>query len=215
MASTIILCFMLTIFSVLTINSVSSVRVEQQTTLDNVVDVSLKAIQLDKVYNQNNYEEVVNDLLQLVILQSASDGNIEIKILEANTKEGLLDVEVSKTYKWYGIKKQIVSRRTVILDEFENPPAEMTNVMFTYKDNNNQEIVWRDDTTFVGAILKRPKNPKKQGYTFKGWSLEDTNEISKVISDDAWQNYVIPDTLDSSSGKQRGLIFYAVFVANS
>ena len=52
MASTIILCFMLTIFSVLTINSVSSVRVEQQTTLDNVVDASLKAIQLDKVYNQ-------------------------------------------------------------------------------------------------------------------------------------------------------------------
>ena len=44
MASTIILCFMLTILSVLTINSASSMRVEQQTTLDNVVDASMKAI---------------------------------------------------------------------------------------------------------------------------------------------------------------------------
>ena len=115
MASTIILCFMLTILSVLTINSAAGMRVEQQTTLDTVVDASMKAIQLDKEYNQNNYEEVVNDLLQLILLQSASDGNIEIKILEANTKEGLLDIEVSKTYKWYGIKKNIVSRRTVVV----------------------------------------------------------------------------------------------------
>ena len=54
MASTIILCFMLTILSVLTINSAAGMRVEQQTTLDNVVDASMKAIQLDKEYNQNN-----------------------------------------------------------------------------------------------------------------------------------------------------------------
>lgn len=214
MASTIILCFMLTILSVLTINSAAGMRVEQQTTLDTVVDASMKAIQLDKEYNQNNYEEVVNDLLQLILLQSASDGNIEIKILEANTKEGLLDIEVSKTYKWYGIKKNIVSRRTVILEEFENPPAEATNVMFIYRDANDQEIVWRDDSTFVGAILRRPKNPKKQGHTFKGWSLEETNDVSKVISDETWQNYVIPDTYNNATGRQTGLIFYAVFEQN-
>ena len=215
MASTIILCFMLTIFSVLTINSFSSTRVAEQTSLNNVVDASMNAIQLDKQYNRENYEEVVNDLLQLVILQSASNGKIEVKILEANTQEGLLDIEVTKTYTWYGVKKDVVARRTVILEEFENPPAEATTVMFTFTDVNNQNIVWRDDATFVGAILKRPKNPKKTGYTFKGWTLDSSLNASTIISDDDWQNFIVPDTFDAGSGKQSGLIFYAVFEANT
>ena len=215
MASTIILCFMLTIFSVLTINSFSSTRVAEQTSLNNVVDASMKAIQLDKEYNRENYEEVVNDLLQLVILQSASNGKIEVKILEANTQEGLLDVEVTKTYTWYGVKKDVVARRTVILEEFENPPAEATTVRFTFTDVNNQDIIWRDDATFVGAILKRPKNPKKTGYTFKGWTLDASLNINTIITDAEWQNYVVPDTFDATEGRQIGLTFYAVFEENT
>lgn len=205
MASTIVLCFMLTILSVLTINSVAATRVSEQTSLNNVVDASIKAIQLDKQYNQDNYEEVVSDLLQLIILQSTSDGNINIKILEANTKEGLLDVEVSKTYIWYGIKKQVVSRRTVILEEFENPPVDPATVMFIYDDNDGNDIIWREDATFEGAILKRPKNPKKAGHTFAGWSL---TENGSVISDDEWQNYLV------NTNGTGSIVFYAVFTQN-
>ena len=206
MASTIILCFMLTILSILTINSIASTRVAEQTSLNHVVDASVKAIQLDKEYNKDNYEEIVNDLLQLILLQSTSDGNINVKILEANTNEGLLDVEVSKTYVWYGIKKQVVARRTVILEEFEHPPVDPATVMFIYYDSEDvasrKELIWREESTFEGAILKRPKNPKRMGYKFVGWSL---TENGTTISDDEWQNYIV-DTNSAGS-----IVFYAVF----
>lgn len=206
MASTIILCFMLTILSILTINSIASTRVAEQTSLNHVVDASVKAIQLDKEYNKDNYEEIVNDLLQLILLQSTSDGNINVKILEANTNEGLLDVEVSKTYVWYGIKKQVVARRTVILEEFEHPPVDPATVMFIYYDSEDvasrKELIWREESTFEGAILKRPKNPKRMGYKFVGWSL---TENGTTISDDEWQNYIV-DTNGAGS-----IVFYAVF----
>ena len=208
MAATIILCFMLTIMSVLTINSISSLKVSEQTSLNNAVDSAIRAIELDNTENSENYEKVVNDLLQLIILQSSSDGNINIKILEANTKEGLLDVEVKKTYTWFGIKKDVTARRTVILEEFENPEPEYVKVKFVYRDIYNYEITHREGDTFVGAILKRPKNPKKQGYTFTGWSL---TYGGPKITDDEWQNFIIPE----DTAVDGVITFYALFEENS
>lgn len=204
MASTIILCFMLALMSILTINSISSLRVSEQTSLNNIVDSAIKSIEEDREINADNYEEVMNDLLQLIILQSNANGNINIKILEANTKEGLLDIEVSKTYTWFGIQKEVKSRRTVIMEEFENPPAVPVTVRFVYKDIYNTTITHREDSTFVGAILKRPKNPKKQGYTFTGWSL---TENGTKITDEEWQNFIVPDT----SANPKVVTFYALF----
>ena len=205
MASTIILCFMLALMSILTINSISALKVSEQTSLNNAVDSAIDSIQLEGNASVDNYEQTVNDLLQLIIMQSNANGNINIKILEANTKEGLLDVEVTKTYTWFGIKKNVVSRRTVILEEYENPPVTPVTVRFQYTDTFGGTIIHREDSTFAGAILKRPKNPKKQGYTFKGWSL--TGGGTK-ITDEEWQNFVVPETSDT-------LIIYALFEQNS
>ena len=121
MAAVIILCFSLTIFSILTINSYESSKIEQQTSLNNATDSALHASQLDKKYNKDNYEELANDLLQNIILQSEANGVLNVKILEVNTKEGLLDVLVNKQYYWLGTKKTIETRRTVVLEEFGHP----------------------------------------------------------------------------------------------
>ena len=91
MAAVIILCFSLTIFSILTINSYESSKIEQQTSLNNATDSALHAIQLDKKYNKDNYEELANDLLQNIILQSG----YKAKICFARSIPGIRGILIS------------------------------------------------------------------------------------------------------------------------
>lgn len=187
MAATIILCFTLTLFSILTINSFSNTKVAAVTNLNASVDSVMHALQLEKTYDKGNYEEVVGDLLQNVILQADPNGILNVKILNANTEEGLIDVEIRKQFTWMGMKKEIVTRRTVILEEYDNPPAQEVTVYFMYNDGTD-DIVWREEHTYEGAILRRPKQPKVAGYDFDGWSL---TEGGAKISDAEWQDYII------------------------
>lgn len=203
MASCIILCFTLTLFSILTINSYSNAKVAAITNLNASVDSTMHALQLEEAYTTDTYEKIVGELMQKIILQTDPNGILNVKILNANTEEGLIDIEVSKQFVWLGIKKDIKTRRTVILDEYDNPPTESITVFFKYDDESG-ETVWRQEDTFVGALLRRPKQPKKAGYDFIGWS---TVKGGTVISNEEWQNYIVPDV--STSPKTLNL--YAVF----
>ncbi len=204
MAATIILCFSMVLLTILAVNSLSARKVEQQMSLNLAVDAAIKSLELDKDYNSLNYEDVVNDILQLVIMQSDSSGDIVVKILEANTKEGLVDIEVTKKYKWAGTIKSVSTRRTVILEEYENPPSKVVTVKFVYTNADGETIVQREDETFVGALLRRPKNPKVAQQTFKGWTTVQNG--TTPIEDADWQNYIVPDMAEGST-----LYFYAIF----
>lgn len=216
MAAVIILCFTLTLFSILTINSFSSAKLSAQTNLNASVDSAMHALTLDNAYNSNTYENVVGDLLQQIILQSDSNGPIDVKILNANISEGLLDVEIVKTFTWMGLKRQVTCRRTVILEEYDNPPETPVTVYFKYfvmQEEEEVEITWREETTFIGALLRRPKQPKKPDYEFQGWSYQKDGEI---IDDLTWQDYIIKEDnttlLTAEDGTEyRTLTFYAVF----
>ena len=49
----------------------------------------------------------------------SSDADIKVKILTADTEKGVLDVEVSGTYKTVNAReKRAVCRKTVILEEY-------------------------------------------------------------------------------------------------
>ena len=204
MAATIILCFSLVLLTILAVNSLSAIKVEQQMSLDIAVDSAIKSLEIDKDYNTLNYEDMVNDILQLVIMQSDSRGDIVVKILEANTKEGLIDIEVTKKYKWGPTTKSVTTRRTVILEEYENPPSKIVTVKFTYINADGETITHREDETFVGALLRRPKNPKVAQKTFKGWTT--TAGGTTPIADADWQNYIVPDMDEGAT-----LTFYAIF----
>ena len=202
MTSTIIICFVLTLLSILTINSYTATKIEQQTTLDNVVNASIKSMELDEVVNESNYEQMIGNLNQLIVMQSDTKGTVEVKIVDANTQEGLLDIEVTKTYNWLGFKKKVVARRVIIMDEYDHPPATPVKIKFVYNDASGNIVIWREDDTFSGALLRRPKNPKKQGYKFMGWSM--VSATGTPVSDDEWQNFVIPEDITA-------IRFHAVF----
>ena len=73
-------------------------------------------------------------------------------------------------------------------------------------DFRNAEIQWRQEDTFENALLRRPKQPKVQGFVFAGWTLGIDGEI---IDDLTWQDYIITDVPNGPDGKV--LTFYAVF----
>lgn len=207
MASCIILCFTLTLFSILTINSYSNAKMAALTNLNSSVDSAMHSLQLDKTYDTDNYEQIVSDLMQSLILQTDPNGILNVKILNANTEEGLIDVEVKKQFIWLGLKKDIVTRRTVILDEYTNPPSAAITVLFKYEDEEGEKV-WREEETFVGALLKRPKQPKRTNYDFVGWS---TIKGGTVISNEDWQNYIVPNV----STDPKVFVLYAVFAPKS
>lgn len=208
MAACIILCFTLTFIGILTVNSYSNAKLAATTNLNASVDSVMHALQSDNAFNGGNYEKMIGVLMQNIILQTDPNGDLNIKILNANTEEGLVDVEITKQFIWLGIKKDIVTRRTVILDEYETPASLDITVFFKYKNEDMEMITWREESTFVGAIIQRPKQPKKTGCKFVGWSLTEDGDI---ISDETWQNYIVPDV----SSNPKNLTFYAVFESKS
>ena len=69
-------------------------------------------------------------------------------------------------------------------------------------DSNNEEL-YAELSKEAGDVLWQLSGL----CTVMGWSLE---EDGIVITNDEWQNYIIPDV----QGEQKSLIFYAVFKAN-
>jgi hypothetical protein len=212
MTTAIILCFVLTLLTIITINSFQSTKTACLMSLTQATDSAITAIEIDNQMNKNNYEEIVGNMLRDIILLSEGKGDINVKILEANTDEGLLDVQVTKIYKWFGLKREISIKRTVIMEEFEYEPQISVTAMFVYDEhftyNNKDDLnIVREELTFKDAIIKRPKNPKMKGYTFMGWSLSPNGEI---ITNDEWQCFLVP-----SPDSEGVVYFYAVFEANN
>ena len=206
MTATILICFILTLFAIITVNSYQATKTECLMSLTQATDSAINAIELDTQMNKSNYEQIIGDMLRDIILLSEGKGDINVKILEANTDEGLLDVKVTKMYTWFGLKREVSVKRTVIMEEFEYEPQISATVYFAYEDGDDLNIV-REELTFKDAIIKRPKNPKKKGYTFTGWSLTPNGEI---ITDDEWQCFLVP------APNQEGVVyFYAVFEENN
>lgn len=206
MTTAIILCFVLTLLTILTVNSFQSTKTACLMSLTQATDSAINAIELDTQMNKDNYEKIIGDMLRDIVLLSEGKGDINIKILEANTNEGLLDVQVTKIYKWFGLKREVSIKRTVIMEEFEYEPQISATVLFVYEDAGDKNIV-REELTFKDAIIKRPKNPKKKGYTFMGWSLEPNGT---VITDDEWQCFLVP-----SPNQDGQVYFYAIFQENN
>lgn len=210
----LVLLLIITSLILFTIYGQNTRKNEVEDSLSIAVEQSLETLKIKKTYNINNTEEFVADFLQNLLISIESDSEVEVNILSVDVEKGLLDVEVIETFSQpNGSTKSVSCRKTVILEEYFHEAPQYYFVRFmTTKDGNNEDFVeYKTYSICEGSLLIVPSgSPKKEGYTFVGWSTEKPSDANSY----APETVVVKD-IDGVLEVNENLTYYAVFKANA
>ena len=78
---------------------------ETDKALNTAVEQTLDQLKKYGSYEIGNEQELIADFQQSLLMHISSDASIQVKILTADTKKGVLDVEITETYKTVNNKK--------------------------------------------------------------------------------------------------------------
>lgn len=162
---------------------------ETDKALNTAVEQTLEQLKEYGSYEIGNAQELIADFQQALLLHISSDADIEVRILTADTEKGVLDVEVVASYKTVNDqKKRAVCRKTVIMEEYTD---KMNYCMMEFRMDGN---VYEKYSLYQGSDVVLPKEPTKNGRTFRGW---------KIAGEAGW--------LTEGLAAERDMLFEAVF----
>lgn len=139
--------------------------------LNTAVEESLGQLKMNGGYEFENYQELIADFNQALLLHVSSDSDIKIEILTADLERGVLDVEIEASYQTINGKKGTSScRKTVILEEYSDRKGYHT-VTFLSGGKVHAEY-----SLYEGSLIVEPQEPKKEGATFLCWKKEGSGE---------------------------------------
>lgn len=137
---------------------------EMDKALNTAVEQALEQLKQDGGYEVEEPGELIADFQQSLLMHISSDSQLEVKILTADTKKGVLDVEVRERYQTVkGTKKYAVCRKTVILEEYSEK-AGYCVVEFLVDGTVHEKY-----SVYRGSSLVLPPKPEKHGFIFQGW----------------------------------------------
>ncbi len=144
---------------------------ETDKALNTAVEQSLKQLKTYGGYEIENSQELVADFQQALLMHISSDADIQVKILAADEKKGVLDVEVRAAYKTVNAKeKQTVCRKTVVLEQYSGKRNYCMAEFFM------DGIIYEKYSLYPGSTIVIPRNPRKDGYEFRGWKKRGEEE---------------------------------------
>jgi len=161
--------FTVMVFMAITSNGVRLNESEQA--LAAAVEQTLKQSLNTKGYQIQNYDELIADFNQNLILQINSDSELEVSVFAVDLEKGVLDIQVAEKYKTItGRSKEVKCRKTVILEHY----TEEKNycVVTFYVDDR----VYEKYSVYQGSKITMPENPIKDGHLFQYWKLHEANE---------------------------------------
>ncbi len=197
-------CMIFIVLTILTISGHVTRENEFEESLATALNAAMDNVTFTEGFTKENYMTLIGDLQQDIIIQLNSDGDIEIQLLEINLDEGILDIEVTQTYKWAGKDKKVSVRRTIILDEFNDSTGLPTGntyfaKFFVYDEELTEFVELTENRQEItsGDVIKKPKIiPEKPGKEFVGWYLS-TDDINKqVFEDNEWSMFTITENMD-------------------
>lgn len=164
-------------------------------TLSAAVETTLQNLLNDSSYDIEDNEELVADFLQALLVQLGSETDVEVNVLHADAKKGLLSIEVNAVYQHPNGKKGHISCcRTILFDTKEVLPAVVYTVTYYY--DKRKEDVYKEYRVLSGEKLPVPKNPRP---------LTGTGIFSE------WKNRNDDTKLQKEQTVNADLSFYAVF----
>lgn len=152
-------------------------QTEMDHALAEAVDTSMSNLMETKVYSINTKEEFITDFLTSLLAQMNSTSDVQVSILEADEKKGILSVEVTQTYLHPNGKEGTVSEvRTVIFDkEVEEQPDYYTVSFYTADD-----MLYKRYTLPENSVCTMPIPPEKAGKVFSCWRfVEGANGVAE------------------------------------
>lgn len=141
-------------------------QAETDHTLAEAVDTAMSNLMENKVYSIDTKDEFVADFLETLLVQMNSTSDVEVSILEADEKKGILSVEVTQNYLHPNGKEGTVSVvRTVIFDkEVEKQPKHYTVSFYTEDDELYKSYILPEN-----SVCTMPLPPEKEGEVFSCW----------------------------------------------
>lgn len=144
---------------------------EMDKALNTAVEQTLDQLKEYGSYEIGDEQELIADFEQTLLMHISSDADIEVKILAADTKKGVLDVEVTETYNTVSAKeKQAVCRKTVILEQYSDKKG------YCIAEFLVDGTVYEKYSIYQGGTIIIPGEPHKDGYVFRGWKKMGAGE---------------------------------------
>jgi uncharacterized repeat protein (TIGR02543 family) len=184
------ICLIFTVCLIMTVNNYMVRKNEVEEDLSVAMDAAMDAIKYNEDgYAITDYEQLISDLNQNILLQLTSNSDVTIKILYVDLDNGILDVEVVQKYKWANTDKEVSVRRTVMLEEYVDETAveEIKTCTVTFEVGSE---VYTTVTVNYGDVLSKPSNPTVEGYTFEGWYVAG-DTVDNVITDAEWNDFYV------------------------
>ena len=141
---------------------------ELDSNLDSAMRSSMKALMTDEDYQtgKSGPDEFIADFIQNFFVNTTSDAKFKIDIKAVDIDKGLLDAEVTGYYNQVIGTGKVSSRKTVVLEDYDN----MDNVYYTMTFNDGDTII-KQINVHIGDSLKGEMLPQSDKYK-GGWTLE-------------------------------------------
>lgn len=108
---------------------------ELDSNLDKALERTMEILTIDPVYQiSKNDTEVAADFIENFLVNTTSDATFKIDIITVDPEKGLLDVQVSESYAQVIGTGKVSARKTVILDDWENPENTYFTIRFCLDD---------------------------------------------------------------------------------
>lgn len=154
---------------------------EQHDNLSSAAEETLAAMAATENYSFRNGDEFTADFIENLSAILETDSDIEVKIMKADEKKGVLSMKVIQTFLHpNGRKGSAVCNRTVILNRIEDEEAGSFMIRF-YRNKEDmiygnqcykQMMVWEGN----GIVV--PTDPVEDGKSFVVWK-----DINDYIAD--------------------------------
>lgn len=138
---------------------------ETDTALSQAIDSTLEHVMSENNYSIKENEAFIADFLKALLIQTNSESDLTVSILDADYDLGILSVEITEKYRHPNGKKGSVSKvRTVIFDQTKEEESETKKVSFYVADEVYKEYCLPKD-----SLCTVPAPPGKEGAVFRCW----------------------------------------------
>lgn len=158
---------------------------EIETALNTAIEQALEQWKEKESDEAGDVQGMIADFNRLLLQQVESNSEIQVDVLTADAKKGVMDVRVTNTYRnILGQERKIVCRKSVIQEEYTEEMKYYTITFFV------DGQVYDQYSLYQGGQLVAPKTPKKDGKTFRYW-VKNGESQECVLEQESVENDLI------------------------
>ena len=180
------------------INTVENKTLRQNdldSNLDKALERTMEILTIDPVYQiSKNDTEVAADFIENFLVNTTSDATFKIDIITVDPEKGLLDVQVSESYAQVIGTGKVSARKTVILDDWENPDNTYFTIRFCLDDKIIKQVNIHGGDKITKGILPQ-SIAESETAVFKGWRMMMPQESDVLYTEDSILNLTVTSDL--------------------